>query len=48
MIEKIQLGSVQELNGMNIPIQAYIHHTLELTQENAPKQDTIVVTDKII
>ena len=45
MTENIQLRSEQELDDMNITIQVDVHHTLELTQENAPNnrnEDTTV------
>ena len=46
MMENIQLRSVQELDAVNITLQVNIHHALEQTQENAPKQDTTVGTEE--
>ena len=46
VMENIQLRSEQELDDVNITIQAHVHHALELTQENAPNnmsEDTTVV-----
>ena len=45
MMENIQLRSEQELDQMNITIQADVHHALELMQKNAPKLDTIVLVE---